>query len=214
MSCCDVNCDCDLWLNSNCNPKSIVHKYCGVETSLVKASVQQMPNDFARPDQGVYGQDRIFTFSRNEADIESGPSAVVTYEGEDWQVYRAVPVTSFCVWQLWARNVALCFSLTEPVFVYGVENCDVACDLDTEAKLEDRCFGRLIVDGGSRGYDNEAIEMQISRSLTIDRWPVGEHPESRHRLKVGGKWYRVLQFTDNGRFVPYTLQVERIDVSC
>ena len=214
MSCCDTTCDCDYWLESNCDPKAIEHTYCGTQTSLLKAKVLAMPMEYARPDQGVYGQDVIFTFSRNEQDIESGPSAVVRYEGEDWQVYKAVPVKSFCVWQLWARNVAKCFNLTEPVSVYGVENCDDACNLETESKLHGRCYGRLVIDGGSRSYDNESIEMSVSRTLTVDRWPVGDHPESHHRLKVGGKWYRILRFTDGGSFVPYTIEVEQIDDSC
>lgn len=214
MSCCDVTCECDLWLSNNCNPKSLTHSYCGTESSLEQASVQSMPMDFARPDQGIYNEDRIFTFSRNEADVESGPGAIITYESEQWQVYRAVPVTSFCVWQLWGRNVSRCFSLTEAVDVYGVENCGSACDLNTDAKLEGRCFGRLLIDGGNREFSNEAIELNINYSLTVDRWPVGDHPNSNHLLKVRGKWYRINSFADSGSFVPFNLQVELIDDPC
>ena len=211
--CADLTCQCEQWLSRFCDYETVTHDYCGVETEFASARSVAMPTESIRPEMGVEQADRLWFVSRAEHDVASGVGATITdSDGSVWQVYNSVYVKTYCLWKLWGRNVAKCFALLDPVEIWQVDRCDAECEDGREEKLVARVRASIVSAGGRQQIRNDSDDMVVGYTARLEAWPkkAGEHPQPNHQLRVKGVEYRVLSFEDGGRFVPFTMSLERV----
>ena len=214
QSCCvDVNCQCEAWLQRFCDYETVTHDYCGVTTVFQSSRSQPMPQRDVRPEVGIHQADRIWFVSRAEQDVESGVGAVLTDgDGTEWQVYQVQAVRSFCLWQLWCRNVSKCFALLDPVEIWEILPCESDCADGRQERLIARTRASILAAGGQARVRNDSDDMVVDYTARLEAWPkkAGPHPLANHQLRCRGQRYRVLSFEDSGAFVPFTMQLEMI----
>lgn len=214
--CCErPACACSDWLTTFCDYVPFTHTYCGTTTEFASGRSKSMPSEAVRPEAGVYAADRQFEFSTEEHDVETGLGAVIVdADGEEWQVYRVQSIVTFCVRRLWARNIAVCFALTDQIEVFEMENCGDDCSEAVKPKRIGRVRGKILLDGGSAGIRDDSDEMDVQYSATLVKWPFGEYPMAGHRLKTKNGWFRVKNFSSKGPFVPFSLRLEKVRNEC
>lgn len=208
--CCPTTCACDDWLTSFCDYVTVTHTYCGTVTVFDKARVRDMPQQDIRVEAGVHQADRQIEVSMNENEIESGIGATVDVDGEEWVVYRVQRIKAFCLLRLWARNLATCFALTDRIEVYEMNPCGDDCEEAVKPSLIARMSGKILIDGGQQGFQDDSEGMQVRYQVSLTKWPAREHPQAAHRLKTRQGWFRITGFSDGGPFVPYGLTLEKI----
>lgn len=216
--CVPVNCACADWLTVFCDYETIQFTYCGVTTEFQKARSSGMKMESANPQSGVHPSDRIFQLSYTEHDVEIGLGAVIVDEdGTEWVVYAKDHLGSFCIEKLWARSVAACFSLLENIDVLEQDcDCEVDdCGTTIRYKRVARCKGKILAATGSLLERNDSRDLVYRYTGDLVRWPLVARPAARHRLRDrNGRVYRITGVTDNGVYVPFSMELEQDSDDC
>jgi len=215
--CLPVDCACDTWLTVFCDYETVSLDYCGVTTTFNKARSSGMRMTSVNPQAGVHPSDRIFRLSYAEQDFEIGLGGVITdLDGTEWVIYAKDTLSAFCVEQTWTRSVAACFGLLENIDVFEQDcECEVDdCATTVRYKRVARVKGKVYAATGSLLDRNDSRDLVYRFSGDLVRWPLAGRPSAQHRLRDRNGTYRIVGVTDNGIYVPYSVQLEVDSVDC
>lgn len=215
-SCClEIPCGCTSWLTAFCDYVAITFEYCGETTEFLSARSKGVKFESQNNLTNVHMSDRIFRISTQENAVEVGAGAVITdADGAEWVVYATEYLTSFCVWKLWARSVAACFLLTETIDVLEEDCEDCDCSQETVYRRVARVKGSVYAETGQIQSRNDGRDLVYQYSGDLVKWPLSDKPSARHRLKTKTGSYKITRVSDQGKFVPFKVGLEKESADC
>ena len=214
-------CLCADWLTITCDREEVSIEACGDDGSLSfeQARVKSVPLETAGNQTGIFTQDMIFEVSdlEQEDSFSILPGQILNRVSDEsiWTIYRVVHSDMFCVWKLWARNVASCYQLLERC---DIQYLDCSCeDCGEQGKwitVKKNVRMSLMAETGRVRAENDRSKMVVNYVGRLERWPLKGLPHNNHRIVIGSDRYRILGFTNGGLMAPFTVTLDRVDADC
>lgn len=215
--CFPVYCACADWLTAFCDYETLTLDYCGEETVFEKGRRSGIKMSAINPQAGVHPADQVFRLSYEEQNVEVGLGGVITdSDGTEWIIYAKDVLRSFCVYKLWARSVAACFGLLETIDVLE-QDCDCEtedCGTTVRYKRVKTVKGKVIATTGSLLERNDSRDLVYRFSGDLVRWPLAHRPGANNRLRTREGIFRIVGVTDNGPYVPFSVDLEKDSDDC
>ena len=217
--CCFPAPDCDVcadWLEFFCDYVTITLDSCGVGTEFTRARRHGMKMTTSNPQAGIHPLDAIFELSMAEFEVTVSAGGTITDEdGTVWTIYAIEDIPTFCLRRVWARSVAVCFSLLGDIDVFEEDcSCDEECGGKIRFKRVARVKGNVTASSGSSLERNDSRDLVYRFDVALERWPLRGLPASRHRLKFEGKTYRISRVDMRGSLQPLYLGLEVDSDNC
>jgi hypothetical protein len=217
--CCFPAPDCDPcadWLDFYCDFVTVTLDSCDATTEFTHAKKRGMKMTTANPQAGIHPLDSIFELSMAEFDVEVSAGGTLTEsDGTVWTIYAVEDIPTFCLKRVWARSVAVCFSLLGDIDVFEENpDCNDECGGKIRFKRVARTKGNVTASTGSSLERNDARELVYRFDCALDGWPLRGLPKSKHRLKFEGKTYRISRVDMRGSLMPLYLGLEVDSDNC